>query len=796
MRRILTGSCALALVLLLDAPARPLRADVAPRLPGLAAPARVVTDRYGIPHLQARTLDDLYYLWGWVTARDRLWQLIDQRASARGQRHRWYGNSELGNDGGAQLFMLRERADAIWARDREDPALRAAIERYTAGVNDYIRDCRSGLRRWPPELAALHEQPVDWRPEDCELLLLGLGVTLDLDLPELAEDAQLRQHGAAWLSARRRFEDRWTFDTVPDSLAGPATRDAAHRAPGPSGSALPAPTGALVERLAALAPVHAPDGSDRASNAFVVGPKRSASGRPLLANDPHLGLTTPCAFHLVHLSVPGVVEAAGAAVPGLPCIVSGRSTRCAWGVTALGADVIDVYADSLSSDGRRVKGPAGWVPVVTKPFDLTYLLLGVPLPPFGQARRYTPHGPVVAWDPKNHLAIAARWSAMEDERISMRALVGVERSRDAEELARRYRSLVTPCINLMVADVDGRTIYQATGLVPKRTFATGPGVLPGDGRHEWAGFIPADSMPAYRPAPDGFAVNGNNRPAHRASPYGWPRYAWAQDRAARMAERLAGDRSVTLADAASVQNDVLSRGALRQLPALLDAIAPGITSLPPRERAALDAVRGWDGATRRHLVAPTIARAWWSAYLRRSHFDGVPGLALATLTGEASDTLRSPAGTVETRTEAAAGALTMALDTLSAKLGPDVARWPWGRAHAAHFRNGLTRHGRGSRYEPPLTPIDGDGSTVSVGPSNVPWNFEVTHGSTFRHVVDLADPLTSWIVITPWNGASAAPVDLRTRWQDHRYVPLRMDWNAIARESAESVTYGARARAN
>jgi penicillin amidase len=521
---------------------------------------------------------------------------------------------------------------------------------------------------------------------------------------------------------------------------------------------------------------------------MVVGPARSASGRALLANDPHLELTTPGPFHVVQLTVPGVFEAAGAAVPGLPALVSGRNARCAWGVTALGADVIDVYADTLSADGKRVKGPHGWGPVVTRPFDLSFRLLGLSVPIPGQVRRYTPHGPVLVWDPKHRIALAARWSAMEDERITLAKLLGVERSTTAAEIAMRYRSLVTPGINLVAADVSGDALYQACGLVPHRPSDPGPGVLPDDGRHEWPGFIAADSMPAWHLPPNGYAVNGNNLPQQR-TPDAWPRYDWAHDRAARMSQRLAGDPSVTLADLASVQNDTWSRASARQMPALLAALGDRAKSLDARGRAALDALHAWDGYARRPDVGPTIARAWWNAYVRRDGLDGVPGLALAQLTGEARDTLRAPSGAIESAADAAAGALTTALDTLQAKLGRDASRWTWANAHRARFSHPIARYLNQAGWEPPLTPADGDGSTVCVGGSNAPWSFTYTHAPAFRHVVDLADTATSWVVIPPWNSAEAGArgADLRSRWASHGYVPLTMDWARVEREGVETL---------
>jgi penicillin amidase len=239
----------------------------------------------------------------------------------------------------------------------------------------------------------------------------------------------------------------------------------------------------------------------------------------------------------------------------------------------------------------------------------------------------------------------------------------------------------------------------------------------------------------------------------------------------------------------SVQNDVLSRAAARQLPALLAAIAPLAGALPARERAVLDTLRAWDGAMRRSRVAPTLARSWWGAWLRRTRLENLPGLALATLTGEAPDTLTAR-GVQVSRGAAAAAALGTALDTLTAKLGPDLSRWTWGRAHRARFAHPLAGRAGGAGFEPPLTPEDGDGSTVCVGSSRVPWNFEVAHGPAFRHVVDLADSLTSWMVVPPWNAADEGGhgPDLRDRWANHAYAPLRMDWARIEREGARSIT--------
>lgn len=795
------------LLLLLPRPLASAPAASQLAVPGLRAAVDIVTDRWGIPHVRAASLDDLYCAWGWLCARDRLWQMVFTRAGADGQTHRWLGNRALQADGGAQLFRLRERAHAIWLRDRANPALRAALERYAAGVNAYLGECRAGKRAWPAELVRLGERPRDWTAEDCVVVVLGFGVTLDLDLAELGEARAVADSGAAWLVHQRRFEDRWVYDTVPDSAAarmwpaapGTRARSAAHAEAGPASS--PALLAGSDRVLRAFPPRDA-DGADRASNEFVVGGARSASGRPVLANDPHLGLASPGAFHVVHVCVPGVVDAIGADVPGLPVIVSGRNRTAAWGVTALSADVIDVYADTLSADGRRVRrhlpdGRADWVPVETKPFDLHFQWFGltIPVPPFVDARRYTPHGPVLVWDPRKRIALAARWTALEDERITLARLVGLERSATAAEVCERTATLVTPCLNIVTADVTGDARFQSTGLLPIRAHEPGPGPIPSNGRYEWTGFVPSGEMPHWRVPPAGFAVNANNRPVGAAYPWALPRYDWPHDRARRMAQRLSGDRSITLADAESVQNDTWSLAAernMRQLLACADTLSSGLS---PRAQAAVRVLRAWDFQARRGRVAPTLYRAWFGALQRRSHLEGFPGLTLAALSGEAPEALRTPgpAAQSESPARAACAALEMALDTLAVKLGPDLETWSYGRAHQARFRHPLSALDTRSRWEPPPMPEDGDNGTPSVGPSRLPWSTEVTHGPAFRHVVDLAIQDVSYGVVPPFNSAAFASTgdrDLRRPWANHRYVPFLLNWDRIDAAAMDRVTLG------
>ena len=794
----------LALLLLAVLAAAPARApDRAPTalpptlaLPGLDAPVRIVTDRYGVPHIRATSERDLYLAWGFVTARDRLWQMLAMRQAVRGRMWRWGGNAHLLADGGAQLLELDAWAARDWERARRDPAAAMPIERYTAGVNAWLALCRRAAVPWPVEIERLDCQPDDWRPADCAGILLAMGTLLDLGFPQLAERDSIGRHGRDWLERRRRFEGLWPYSTIPDSAAGRVAGAGADAGLEPP--AVPLPPALLAAARGALGPAGPgsdPDLDPRASNVFAVGPRRSASGRPLLANDPHLPLTAPGTLHLVHLTVPGVVDVAGACVPGLPAVVSGRNARCAWGNTALSAPVVDVWADSLSRDGRSVRWRGGWTRLREAPYDLGYRVLGVSFPVAlaGQVRRYTPHGPVLALDRRRGVALSARWAGLTDD-VDFARLLRIGRARSAAEVCACFRALATPTLNVVAADVDGHVRYQTVGRVPDRGFRAPSGAFPGDGRWEWRGTIPADAMPAWEAPPGGYVVNANNAPLDPRLLDWETGYDLPQDRALRIAERLEATRRLTALDLCSVQNDVVSRLARRTVPLLVACADSLPDSLDARMRAAVDTLRHWDGAARRSRVAPTLWRGWYGAYLRRSGLERLPGLAWSALQGRAPEALADPAsGRPERPAVAAVAALRLGLAGLAQLLGPDLATWRYGRAHQARFRHDLARDLRVPEWEPPPLPVDGDAGTPAVGGSRLPWNPWVTHAPVLRHVVDLAVAESSWVVLPPGNSGdprSPHARDLLAPWARHGYVPLYLSWERAeaARESGLTLT--------
>jgi penicillin amidase len=766
--------------------------DTLVRAPDLSAPVRIVTDSAGIPHIRAESLDDLYFAWGYLTARERLWQIAHNRAAARGERWRWMGNDVLESDGAAQLLEFGDYASRLWAREKDDPLVGPALERYTAGINAWIARCERGEAPWPVEFRGLGATPGRWRPEDSCLLLWSLGVLLDLDLSEFAEMDLVDSLGKDGVAERRRYESDVVHTTIPDSAAerlwgGAGARARVAFTPRGRRAATAGRARGRLALQATLEPLRAAfgrrDPGSRASNVFAVGAARSANGAPLLANDMHLGLSVPAAVMAIHVTVPGVVDAAGASPPGLPAIVSGRNADCAWGITALSADMLDVYADSISADGKSVKGPDGtWHPVRVEPFAMRFRVLGVPLPPFGQSRRYGPHGPILHWDRDGRIAYGLRWSALTDS-ISLAGMFGLERSRSAAELDRRWATLVTPGINVVMADRGGDVRYRASGALPWRDHDPGRGPAAGDGSDEWRGIVPAAMMPAWRAPREAWIVNSNNLPAGAPWPVAMPRFDWSMDRAIRIEQRLREGRRLTAADLIDVQADVHSLRAARFLPLMLAAADSVAGRHTLEQRAALDSLRAWDLEARRDRIAPLLYWAWYGALERRSGLSGLPGRLHAALRGEAPASLRDPAtGRPERAALAVTEALAEALAALERELGPDVGRWSYGALHRAHFDHPLMDDPTIAAWMPDTVAIDGDGGTVSVGRSFLPRHGRVIHAPVYRHVVDLSILDRSWLIVTPGNsGDLEGPHgrDLVQRWADHEPVELRMDWERI-----------------
>jgi penicillin amidase len=756
-------------------------------LPALAAPVEVLRDAEGIVTIRAGGELDAARALGYVHAQDRLWQMDFMRRTGAGRLSEVVGPATLGLDRlmrGLGLYRLAEAGLPHLA-----PATRALLEAYAAGVNAFIA---APGGPWPPEFHLLRYEPEPWRPADSLVWGRLMAFQLSGNWPDEVRRLQL----AGYLSPTQ-IDFLWPGypPDAPVTLGRPAAaRRAAKLAP-------PAPAPVTALRVRPGSPLDPPLpwtwAPKTASNVWVLSGARTASGRPILANDPHLPLEAPGLWYLVRIETPETTLA-GATAPGVPFLVAGHNGHIAWGFTTTHADTQDLFVERLSADKPgHYDTPRG-----PRPFQVREEVIAVRgEAPEALTVRATRHGPVLS-DLRPGLAgalpedraLALAWPALREDDRTAEALHRLNRARDWPGFLAAMERFDSPVQNVAYADTGGTIGLIAAGRIPLRRAGDGRGPVPGwNGDHDWRGFVPFAELPMTRNPPGGRIVNANNRIVDAAYPYliaaDWP----APYRARRIEERLAAGETATPDDSLALQQDSVSLGAARLLPRLLDH------PLPETGQAAQarDLLAKWRYDMARDRPEPLIFYAWLAA-LNEAIFRDELGpafppfqradvdLLLSVLTtGEDwCDDVRSPA--TERCAELVGPALARALAALDDRFGADLATWRWGEVHAARFPHPvLGRIPLAERFFGFAVEADGGAHTINRGglPLGGPdeRRFEDRHGPGFRAVYDLADLDESRFMIA--TGQSGNPLseyygNLAPRWRDGGY--LKLDGRATA----------------
>ncbi|MBU0493121.1 MAG: penicillin acylase family protein [Chloroflexi bacterium] len=769
------------------------------KVPGLTGRVEVIRDKWGIPHIYAESAADLFFAQGYVTAGDRLAQMEVQRRLGSGRLAEVAGESVLETDRLMRTLGLRRVAEAEWAALQKDPATHDSpyqdaapiMLAYAAGVNAYIDTHRDRL---PLELTLLGVSPEPWTPVDTlvwgKVMALGQCANLDYELARLAISERLGQ------GKTQELVPGYPADApliIPDNVSEtpPFTAQASVRDGLQSVASLdygPARTRAEIagpELLAYLQRIRAAaglGGPGTGSNNWVIDGTRSASGRPLLANDPHMGIQMPALWYLVHLEGAGF-DVIGASLPGVPGVVLGHNQRIAWGATNSIADVQDLYVEHLSpGEPLQYEYRGGWydVRVITE-------TIGVRNAPAQTLHvRYTRHGPIVSDvlpGQSADLPLALRWTALDISPM-MPALLALNRAATWTDFRDALRQWAAPSLNMVYADVYGEIGYQLPGRIPVR--AHGQGDVPAagwTGEYEWEGYIPFDQLPSRYNPPEGYIVTANNRivgdgyPYHLASEYDMG------NRAQRITDLLTERKGLTARDLQAIQGDVLSLSADRIVPYLLRVTPQNVT-----EQEVLAHLENWDRLVTADSPGACVFEVWRWHILRDTFGDelgdlldlymGTPQAVtlleslLATPDSEWFDDTRTAAR--ETWPDIARLSLEHAIDELEARLGPDTTNWAWGRLHTATFESEAAIHpllalvlNRGPYPRP------GDVLTVNVGSYN--GQYQQRQLPAYRQVVDMANWRESWMVLTV--GQSAHPAsphydDLLPLWLDGHYAPM------------------------
>ena len=754
---------------------------------GPHASVRIERDANGIPTIRAGSIEDAMFGLGFAHAQDRLWQLETHKRIAAGRLAEAFGPAALDADRFLRALGVRRAAAAQWAKASGES--RATVEAYAAGINAYLKQSMAAR---PPEFVLLGLHPEAWEPADS----FGWAIMMAWDLGANWSSELLRMRLAAKLPVERINELLPPYEgEKPLATADYAALLREWRvAAGLDGRAL--------ARMQRAAPESGIEGVG--SNNWVVAGSHTASGKPLLANDPHLKLSAPALWYFARLEAPGF-KVAGATLPGLPLVVLGQNEHIAWGFTNTGPDVQDLYLERLEpGHPERYQTPDGFAS-----FDSateTIRVKGgadVPI-----TVRRTRHGPVISdagavtegltgpADAPTY-AIAMRWLALDPDPGTLDASLAMNKARSVAEFVEASAAYVAPMQNMVVADRDGHIAEVSAGRVPlRRPDNDLKGLVPApgwDGRYDWAGFLDPKLTPREIDPPRGWVATANQRIHPADYPYFLTSEWTPPYRQQRIEELLAATPKHTLATLAAMQADVQSLATERLLPYLRKA-----NSKHPLAAKARQRLGGFDGRMNGDAAAPLIFWAWTRQLTEGLFADEIGQPLFERTFGGRSfrealegvlerndawwcDDKATPA-VLETCAMQIDAAFTRALDELQATQGPDVAAWRWDRAHIARSEHRPFSKVRAlAKLFELRTPVGGDTFTINV--SRVNMKADATtgeryldeHGPSLRALYDLGDPARSrFMHSTGQSGLFHSPLyrNFVEPWRKVEYVPL------------------------
>jgi penicillin amidase len=751
--------------------------------PGLRQAVDVVRDKEGIPHIFAANARDAWFSLGYVHAQDRLWQMEINRRIAAGRMAEILGPKALPTDRFLRTLGVRRNAERVWSNLDADS--KAVLTAYADGVNAYLSSRKQIL---PPEfLLTGASAPEPWTPIDS----LSWQTMMAWDL------------GANWTQEilRMRLSQRLSLEQI-NAFLPPYPGDAP--LPTRDYTVLYRELQASVENLRQVMAAAPPSGIEGVgSNNWVVDGAHAKSGKPLLANDPHLSLTTPALWYFAHIAAPGM-EMVGATLPGLPGVVLGRNRRIAWGFTNTAPDVQDLFIERVRPGAsNQYQTPDGWAN-----FEEREEILRVKGQPDVKMKvRESRHGPIITGAlpvlensgiDNNQYAVAFSWTALRPDDKTFRAGLRIGLAQDWNGFVSALRDFHAPQQNMVYADVDGNIGFIAPGRVPLRKAENdlkGLAPAPGwDARYDWDGVIPFEALPRSFNPKSGRIATANEKIVGPDYPYFLTSEWHLPYRAQRIGSLL---EAQPLHDAQSfmkMQQDVLSLAAAELLP-VLKQTRPG----SERARQALQSLANWQGEMNIDSAQALLFNTWTRELAILVFADELGEQLMKDYSEQRNvhaplrDALLGRNGQQrwcrDTRPEAAptdcaklqSQALDAAIQTLEQQYGRDMAQWRWGEAHQARSEHRPFSHVPALAWLFELRlPSAGDTYTVNVGrynPRDPLHPFENRHAASLRAVYDLASPDATRLMHS--TGQSGHPLsthyrNFSQRWANGEYLSVSM----------------------
>ncbi len=762
---------------------------------GLQKPARIVVDHWGIAHIFAASARDAFFAQGYNAARDRLWQIDLWRKRGLGLLAKSFGPAYVDADRAARLFLYRGDMEKEWAAYA--PGTREATQAFVDGIDAYVSDVRAGARPLPPEFKLTATLPDDWRADDVVRIrshALVSNVT--------SEVARARVACAAGLAAdrlRRKLEPAHTT-VVPDGLEPCDVTDDVlkdYRRATEAVSFAPL----ILKGAANPRPIEfaGPDAKapEEGSNNWVIAPARSATGRAILANDPHRQLGVPSLRYIVQLNAPGL-SLIGAGEPALPGVSFGHNDEIGWGLTIFNTDQEDLYVYALKqgdADSYRYGDGYEKMRIVSETIEVKGEA------PHTVELRFTRHGPVLALDAVKGRAFAIRTVWNEPGVSGYLGSARMWRAKSWDDFKAGRDAWGAPPLNLVYADIRGNIGWAPGGITPVRPNWDGLLPVPGDGRYEWKGFLGGDLLPSsYNPKEGWFATaNEMNLPSGYPAEERRVSFEWSDPtRITRIRAVLSSLPRSSLADSMALQTDSHSAESAR-----LTALLAPLSSADPDVSRALALLKQWDHDETVGSAAAAIYEVWLSEHLGKMTVGAVtPAAARPIVDAGSPDAVISylehpdaalgpePAAARDQLLLASLGAALGELKTLQ---GPDMATWTWGRLHHAMFEPAVGVLADSTlRNQMSMGPLELPGSASSPRAATYrTFDFAAIGGASVRMVLDAGQWDNSVIINTP--GQSGDPFsphyrDLFPLWAAGDYVPLLYSRAAVEREAESVIT--------
>ena len=708
-------------------------------IPGLEQAVKVYYDQVHIPHIYAESWTDAARVLGYLHATDRLWQMDMFRRTASGTTAEIMGKDGLDSDILVRKLGIRRGCEAIWASDAVPAAMRAEIEAYTQGVNAKIATIKDD--ELPDMFQALSYKPAPWTPVDCLVFAKYMAWDQSGTNDDLWFGMMVEKLGVAAAEELFPLDRPYEIPTVKRHV---------ERAELLQANLEPVP-GAAHAYETAFASIEAAGwlgrGASFGSNNWAVDGTKTASGKPMLCNDPHLGFSLPLLWYTVHMSVKGE-NIAGVTFPCGPNVVIGHTGRHAWGITNMQSDSCDYFVETVdANDPLKYKHQGEWkmmqriterIPVRGEdPYELTV--------------DSTVHGPVISRDDR---VITLSWNGLGATKEGI-ALWAMTKARSMDEFIKALGDLTTPPLNIVYADIEGNIAINPCGDLPVRL--PGQGRIPMDGAsgdYDWREMIPRGELPLAVNPDEHFVASANGRPAS----IGYPHYlGWMWDpsyRTRRIHDMLEAASGLTIDTMKRIQLDAHDKCAEVFLPVMIRAVKDsGVADA--FGQSVLDAVAQWDYVADRDAVGPLIWLRWFDVYRRQVWDDewkprGIeqPGgswgftgnnkrqpmlevLEFMTRENPTSHWFDDQATEArETRDDIIVRAFAEAVASLKAQFGDDLSHWAWRNINI--LKVGSLKPGAGREGGP----IVGDAFTVNPGGDTG----SVGGGASFRMIVDFGDP--------------------------------------------------------